>query len=161
MNSGIIRSLLILAAVVILLAVTPNLSMAQRECCEGNDWLKWNQDRQNSYVRGFIEGYYSGYLHACEEGTRKLSAAAGVKAEEKPATDYCLERKSAFSKGIALSKDVTRFYKRYPENRDLLINELLEDFGKGKSIEDIHAHPPFPYPRESGPVGGPARDLLN
>jgi hypothetical protein len=43
----------------------------------------------------------------------------------------CLDRKWNFAKGIDLSRDVTAFYKRYPENRNLLIKEVLEELGKG------------------------------
>lgn len=127
-------------AVVFLSLIAP-LARAQRNCCEGESWLKWSTEHRNDYVRGYIRGYYGGYFQGCQEGT-KYSSATGQ--SEKSPVDNCLDRKLDFTKGIELSNEITRFYIRYPENRILLINEILEELGKGRLIEDIHNHPPFP-----------------
>jgi hypothetical protein len=94
-------------------------------------------------VRGYIRGYYGGYFHGCQEGTKYSSGSAESRPGKSP-VDECLDRKLDFTKGIELSNEITRFYLHYPENRILLINEVLEELGKGRSIEDIHNHPPFP-----------------
>jgi hypothetical protein len=105
-----------------------------------------------------VEGYYGGYLHGCQEGTKHSAAPVQAGIDNFP-INRCLDRKWNFAKGIDLSRDVTAFYERYPENRNLLINEVLEELGKGRLIEDIHQHPPFPAHNlsKSGESAGQAK----
>lgn len=139
-----------LAVVLAILIFSPPSMVAQRYCCEGESWLKWSPEHPNDYVRGYIRGYYGGYFDGCQEGTKHLSSPAEPGPEKSP-MDECLDRKLDFTKGIDLSIEITRFYRRYPENRILLINEVLEELGKGRSIEDIHNRPPFPARNSSKP----------
>jgi hypothetical protein len=99
-------------------------------------------ERREAYVRGYIEGYYGGYLNGCQEGT-KHSEPVATSVDNLP-VNKCLDQKRNFSKGTDLSKEITAFYKRYTQNRNLLAMEILEEIGKGRSIEEIHDHPPFP-----------------
>jgi hypothetical protein len=100
---------------------------AQRWCCEGNNWLRWSKARRESYVNGFIHGYYGGLVQGCGTAAK------------------CLERKLDFGDGVEkLTDKVTNFYKRYPENRILFPDEILVEIGSGNSLERIHDHPPFP-----------------
>jgi hypothetical protein len=129
-------------ALIGLLGLVPTAALAERTCCEGDAWLKWNQNRREAYVRGYIIGYTDGFVRACEE------AASFAPRPTRPGFDNfpvnkCLDRKWNFSKGIDLSKDITAFYKRYPENRNLFFEEILEQLGQGKSLEYIHRNPPF------------------
>ena len=127
----------------ILLAINPSVTWAHRDCCEGSSWLKWPQDQRQAYVRGFLEGYFGGYFYGCQVAT----------AESKPTEpgfenfpfNKCMDKKWGYAQGtVVLEGEVTRFYKRYPENRNLLIHEVLKEIGKGRSLEDIHRNPPFP-----------------
>jgi hypothetical protein len=129
-------------ALIVLSGLVPTAALAQRTCCEGYTWLKWGQNRREAYVRGFIRGYYDGFFHACEEEASFAPRQTEPGFENFPLTK-CLDRRWNFSKGIDLSKDVTAFYKRYPENRNLYFVEILEELGQGKSLEDIHRNPPF------------------
>jgi len=126
-----------------LLCFIAQLARAQRDNSEGESWLRWSSEHRNAYVSGYIEGYYGGYAHGCQEGARNLSEPTQPGFDNFP-VNKCLDRKLDFTKGIDLTKDVTTFYRRYPVNRNLFIKEILEELGKGKSLEDIHAHPPFP-----------------
>jgi hypothetical protein len=135
---------------VVFLSLIASLAWAQRNCCEGESWLKWSPEHRNDYVRGYIRGYYGGYFHGCQEGTKYSSGDVESRAGKSP-VDECLDKKLDFTKGTELSKEITRFYIRYPEHRILLINEILEELGKGRSIEDIHNHPPFPAHNSSNP----------
>jgi hypothetical protein len=131
----------------LLLSLASSLTWAQRECCEGDSWLKWSPERRDAYVVGYILGYYGGYTHGCEEGTKHATASQpGV---ENFPVNQCIDQRFDYTKGIDLSKDITKFYQRYPENRNLLIKEILEELGKGKSIEDIHGNPQFPTVKSS------------
>src|SRR5262249_15231465 len=106
---------------------------AQRWCCEGNNWLHGSKARRESYVNGFIHGYYGGLVQGCGTAAK------------------CLERKLDFGDGVEkLADKVTNFYKRYPENRILFPDEILVEIGRGNSLERIHEHPPFPARQVSG-----------
>jgi len=148
MNRLTRRYLAAVSAILILfLGLAPSLTWAQRECCEGDSWLKWSHERRDAYIVGYIQGYYGGYTHGCEEGTKHVPAEqSGV---DNFPVNQCIDQKFDYTKGIDLSKDITTFYQRYPENRNLLIEELLEEIGKGKSLEDIHSNPPFPTVKSS------------
>ena len=127
---------------VILSSSTP-LIHAQRDSSEAESWLRWSVEHRDAYVGGYVEGYYGGYLHGCQEGSKYLSKPVSTDFDNFP-VNKCLDRKWDFTKGIDLAKDVTTFYKRYPGNRNLLIKEILDELGKGKRLEEIHSHPPFP-----------------
>ena len=146
------------AVVVLVLSFIASLTWAQRECCEGESWLRWSPERCDAYVSGYIQGYYGGFIDGCEQGTKHVSGPAEPGVENFP-VNKCIDQKWDFTKGIDLSRDITTFYKRYPENRNLLIKEILEELGKGRSLEDIHNHPPFPRLKSS--EGSAAKERLS
>jgi hypothetical protein len=126
--------------VVFLCLGSPRL-VAQRECCEGNRWLKWSESRREAFVDGFLIGYQNGYVGGCVNGT------ANVPPEAKPGTEAgaitkCGDEMPDFSSGtIKLVRAVTDFYQQYPGDRDIYIHEILEQLGKGLTLEQIHNHP--------------------
>jgi hypothetical protein len=125
-------------------------AVAQRWCCDGNDWLQWTKARRQSYVRGFIEGYYVGCAQACEKAANPSLAPQGSAPRR---TQQVLD----FGTGTEeLADRVTEFYKRYPENRILTFEEVVIEIGQGKSLEQIHENPPFPaVKRRAGPPVAP------
>jgi len=124
--------------VVLVSLVSHPEAVAQRWCCEGNDWLHWTKTRRESYVRGFIQGYYAGCAEACEKAVNPSPAPQGSAATH---TQHVLD----FGTGTdELAHRVTEFYKRYPENRILSFEEVVIGIGLGKSLEQIHQNPPFP-----------------
>lgn len=143
MTKRFVRSRQILSVALILLSTSPFLARAERYCCEGDSWLRWDSERRETYVRGYVDGYYGGYVHGCQEGTKHPAGGVEPGFENFP-INKCLDQKWDYTKGIDLARDVTAFYRRHPENRNLLIKEILEALGKGRSIEDIHHNPPFP-----------------
>jgi hypothetical protein len=116
---------------------------AERNCCEGDTWLKWSQQTRWAYIQAFTEGYASGYLTGCENGIDQVAARPQEPGFENFPINKCLDKKLDFSKSSDLSRDVTTFYKRYPENRIVFIQEVLELIGQGWSLEEIHKNPPF------------------
>ena len=96
---------------------------AQRVCCQGDLWLKWNHGMRESYVWGYTEGYVKGHMDGCKQ-------------------IQCSQEQVDFSKGSdSLVKSVTDFYIRYPKDRDIYIDEILDLLGKGLTLEEIHNHP--------------------
>ena len=58
-----------------------------------------------------------------------------------------------FSRGPEyFSKRITELYSTFLQDRILLVTEVLTDLASGKSIKDIHEHPPFPT-HGSSPTG--------
>ena len=137
------RATLMAITLIVSSGLIPGLLWAQRLCCEGDSWLKWTPEHRNTYVSAFVQGYYIGHIHACGEGPKHWFGPTQPGLDNSP-VNKCLDRKWDFTKGVDLSRDVTAFYKRYPENRILLIKEVLIELGKGRRIEDIHDDPPFP-----------------
>jgi hypothetical protein len=96
---------------------------AQRVCCQGDLWLKWNHSVRESYVWGYTEGYTKGNMDGCKQG-------------------QCSQQQVDFSKGSDyLVRSITDFYTRYPKDRDIYIDEILDLLGKGLTLEEIHHHP--------------------
>jgi len=96
---------------------------AQRVCCQGDLWLKWNHSARESYVWGYTEGYTKGNMDSCKQG-------------------QCSQQQVDFSKGSDyLVRSITDFYTRYPKDRDIYIDEILDLLGKGLTLEEIHNHP--------------------
>jgi hypothetical protein len=90
----------------------------------------------------YVEAYYDGYANGCQEGTRLVPGTAQPY-DESP-FNKCIDRKLDLTKGTDLVKDVTEFYREYPENRNLFVREILQEIGKGRSLWDIHNRPPYP-----------------
>ncbi len=141
---------ILLARFLTIVILMSSMLWGQRPCCEGNLWLKWTKDRRESYVWG----YMTGYSHAFWKGCRLAIQARpkGTAAEE--ANSACRAHEPDFSKGTDYwAKQVTDFYKTFPEDRDIYIDEVLEQLGNGQSLEQIHTHP-FMRHSSPGPEGG-------
>jgi len=51
-----------------------------------------------------------------------------------------------------VAKSITDFYKRYPEDRDVSIREVIEQLRKGLTLEQIHT---YPFWRHQAPKAKP------
>jgi hypothetical protein len=140
---------LTLAVGLTLLMLADRPTAGQRVCCQGQDWwLAWSQDAREKYVWGYTTGYSHAYDNACRNiGTAAAPRTPGV--NEALVADQCRQGQLDFSKGSEyLVESVTNFYKRYPGDRDLYIDEVLEQLGKGQTIEQIHEHPFWRHRKE-------------
>jgi hypothetical protein len=126
---------------------------AQRYCCEGDTWIKSTEEHREDYVRGYILGRAEGYSDACNRLAKYWPSPITLGKANNPIST-CLKEMPDFSRGPEyFATQVTEFYGRYPQNRILLITEILEDLGSGRSIQYIHEHPPFPAHSSSGEGG--------
>ena len=124
------------AAVVSLFSVR-SLS-GQRVCCQGDWWLKWNHDARETYVYGYTLGFSKGHLDGCKQGTKAWPHSP----EAASPLQKCISTEPDFSKGSDyFVKSITEFYERYPKDRDIYINEVLDQLGKGLTLEQIHNQP--------------------
>jgi len=120
----------------------------QRDWHQGDTWLGWKRDARVSYVFGYMVGYSTGRWDGCAEdakdSTRKINLA-----DENDPTNRCQHEGPDFSKGSDYFVNaITDLYKRYPEDRELDIGEVLEQMGRGLSVEEVHNHP---FPRHAAP----------
>jgi hypothetical protein len=124
MNTERVNPLIFVSSVVLALCIlVTNPLRAQRVCCQGELWLKWSHSARESYVWGYTEGYTKGNMNSCNEGP-------------------CSQQQVDFSRGSTyFVKSITDFYIRYPKDRDIYIDEILDLLGKGLTLEEIHNHP--------------------
>jgi hypothetical protein len=123
----------------------------QRMCCEGDMWLKWSELEKDLFVNGYVAGYVSGLGSGCRTGIGTSSDQKGIENERR--IDTCSRDVADFYKGTPyLSKRITEFYIRYPEDRELDPNEILDLVGRGLTPEQIHHHP---FPRHTEPLSKP------
>jgi hypothetical protein len=134
----------VFAFVAVLIFCAPSSSWAQRRCCEGDTWMKWTEDHRDDYLRGYILGYAEGYTGACYKMTKYLHPPISLGEKNNPLSS-CLAEMPDFSRGPEyFAKQITELYTTYPQDRILLVTEILVDLVSGKSIQEIHENPPFP-----------------
>jgi hypothetical protein len=142
MTGGIIKHSFFACFVTgVLLLLGDQQISGQRRCCEGEQWLTWNSKARETYVYGYAVGYGHGHRDGCFQGTKGWPEKGRLAVEDDP-TAKCLKQQLDFSRGTDyFAQAVTDFYKRYPGDRDLYIDEVLEQLGKGQSLEQIHNYP--------------------
>ena len=93
----------------------------QRAWHQGDMWLKWKSDTRDAYLLGFVYGFRTG-----SGGNRDQSSKVSP-----PEVINTVE----------LAKSITDFYTRYPGDRELNIQEIIEQIWNGLTLEQIHNHP--------------------
>jgi len=132
------RTWTIRAVLLVILASVPGALWGQRVCCEGDMWLKWNNDRRESYVWGYMIGYSHAYWIGCRQAMKSLPPGTSSESIE----SSCRERQPDFSKGTTFwTQQVTEFYKAYANDRDINVDEILEQISNGLTLEQIHKYP--------------------
>ena len=129
-----------------IMVLTAPLAHGQRDGSEAASWLRWSPSHRDSYVVGYLEGYYRGFSLGCEAAVSDQAVPLESGAGNLP-LDKCMNKKLNFTEWLELPKEITALYERYPENRNLYIKEILEELGKGRTINEIHYHPPVPAVR--------------
>lgn len=115
------RCIMVTACITVaIIASTP--LRADRGWRQGDMWLKWNDQARAAYVLGYFEARSQLQGRGCRLAPDRW--AGGVNIEQ-------------------VAASVTTFYARYPEDRDIYIWEVIEQFGRGLTIEQIHSYP-FP-----------------
>jgi len=128
-------------SVMTLALLAARVAPGQRVCCEGDTWLKWSIEARKTYVWGFSSAYASGYENACRKMDKLWTGPVGPGLENDPLKE-CLSGEIGLSKSADYYADaVTDFYTRYPGDRDISIEEVVEQLAKGLTIEQVHAYP--------------------
>jgi hypothetical protein len=142
-------SAFIAVAVIWILAGAP--LAGQRWWHQGDTWLKWNHNERDAFLFGYMVGYSNGHTDGCSHGINPKSGETKPEYES-GALSECTKQQIDFSKGTDFSKLLTDFYNRYPKDRELGIDEVLDLLAKGLTLEQIHNHS---FPRRPAPNAEP------
>jgi len=144
----------LLSAFVAALMLASGATPAQRDCCEGDWWQKWNRGQRETYFYGYAAGYSHGFMYGCERGTEHWPVE-WMGNENDPLVKCLAAEQRDFSKSEAyFLKGVTEFYKGHPEVRDINPYEVIDLLAKGLSVEEIRA---YPFMRHNPTSANPGR----
>jgi len=108
------------AVLLALYAMAALPTFAQRGWHQGDTWLKWTESARESYVFGYFNGYSNRRGQSCEPAQKEWQKEINTSLVAKKITDY---------------------YRRYPEDREIYLSEILEQLGNGLTTEQIHNYP--------------------
>jgi len=147
MNTSCDRRLLLrYIAIFLLWACSAGVLSAQRVWHQGDMWLKWGHDAREAYIFGYLNGYRDGHGDGC-----KQLLTGDAPSHQTDQVERCRDTEEIdYSKGTTYFDNLlTDFYKRYPGDRELDIQEVLNLLLRGLTLEQIHHHP---FPRHNTPT---------
>jgi hypothetical protein len=124
------RAPLVAAAILILLA---NPLSGQRLRNMGDIWLKHSLRERQLFVGGYVLGYIEGNGNGCAEGTKDWPVQSERGYEEKRQRK-CRETIDFSMRSEDLINLVADFYKRFPGDRDIYPEEILNNWARARSL---------------------------
>jgi hypothetical protein len=107
-------------------------------CCEGEEWLKWDAQTRNIYVRAYASGNMQGYAHGCSEGlvasSPKMTGLYTAGASKRCSAGAMITSRDSSH----FAEEITKFYQSYPQQTFLRISDILLGLYAGKTLEQIH-----------------------
>jgi hypothetical protein len=106
---------------------------------QGSLWMGWNGTQRDMFIRGFLVGHDEGLRRGCSSvaNVTKFDAIR-TESPEDSLIGKCLANQEIFRKAASYYENfVTAFYTKYPEDRDLPLQILIED-SEDKTPEQIH-----------------------
>jgi hypothetical protein len=112
---------------------------------DGNGWLSWDKAARLAYMNGFLTGVVEGQSAGCTIITNALEASpqaatldhAFLEHQRQDCEPESLRR---FTKPPEFYEDVlTRFYTRYPEDRDIPYPSLMSELADSTDVEKTPA----------------------
>jgi hypothetical protein len=137
----LIREVLISIAIFPICILTASPVAAQRGWHSGDTWMKWNDTAREAWYMGYVDGYMKAQSEICAEIARKPRVELN---SADLSLDSCATGTVDYSKGSKyFTAQMTEFYKRYAQDRDLSLDEVVELLAKGLTFEQIHSYPFF------------------
>lgn len=117
---------------------------------QGKIWLSWDKPQKLGFLSGYVNGRLKGHRTGCldyEIGTPyRSSTAVGEKLPE----EKCMDLSPKFSRTTEEYEQlVTRYYKNYPDDRNLPIAKLLFELSDNQNMSLDHIHQWFHSPDEN------------
>jgi len=112
---------------------------ASRTVLQGEYWLTLATPVQSWFVEAALVGYRVGYDEGCEDAA---ASRGGRRAGEamKPERNGCPNGGRFRNEALRYSQQMTDFYTRFPDDRDLPLAYLIHTLlgRKPKTLEEIH-----------------------
>ena len=137
----IVNSLSTIAMLTLIVLILLGSQRFPREMGVGDDWLRWDAERQRIYVLTYFHGYLDGTFEACLQVDRLFSPPGGVTDPKDTIVSRCMDTSRNFSKTPdEYIRFVTEYYQRFPEERALPARCILQELydGRNVSVEDLH-----------------------
>ena len=122
----------------LIFASFPDPSRGDRTGSEGVVWLSMSPELRNMYTTAYVQGFNSGYDLGCENGT--LTARPSGRGFENDPVHVCNGKALTFGNTTKITESVTEFFKRYPGDRYLYIEDIINALGREMTLEEIHKH---------------------
>jgi hypothetical protein len=99
----------------------------------GKEWLGWTPSDRNSYIRGFIEGYWRGTKTTCLLADELFEVGKSQQLGRGPSA-RCQARLEGYTKiktpesapdFSAYTTVITEFYTKYPEHQDIPVVYIM------------------------------------
>jgi hypothetical protein len=105
---------------------------------EGEWWLNSSEDVRQTCVGAYVLGFKKEYGSGCLKATEVLPPNTGTGPENNP-RHMCLQQGPNFPESTAsITSLITEFYQRYPNDRDLYVEEIIASLGAGETLDRIH-----------------------
>ena len=136
MKKRTIHITLLVAAIIWGAAIVPERSSAGNGL-DGHEWLSWSNDSRQLYLLSFLHAYRLGFSEACLAANDIGNLKWTIKE-----INACEEKQMRFSRDLPeLNKEISDFYQRYADDRNVGIDVMLRQFSdqKHRSASEIDA----------------------
>jgi|GEM_PF-5634634 hypothetical protein len=113
---------------------------AAQDGSEGDEWMKWDNNLRQVYVRAYVQGLMNGFNRGCDEGVSAAQPKAPGDTVLKFMTTCISHSPVSQRDSMKMVDQITSFYTRYPEQRSLNISDVFLGLHAGLSLEQIHRH---------------------
>jgi hypothetical protein len=119
----------------------PGSAPAISSLYNGNGWLSWDKAARLAYMNGFLTGVLDGQSAGCTIITNAIEASPQAATLDRAFLEHqrqdCEpESLRRFTKPPEFYEDVlTRFYTRYPEDRDIPYPSVLSELADSTDVE--------------------------
>lgn len=126
--------------VLIAIILLPTSAEALQNDSEGEEWIRWNPETRNAYIRAYVSGLDKGYGAGCHNGVLAVRPSRPGRADLKAVGKCWNEYPLGKTDPIQYVPLITDFYAKFPNQRYLDIWKILYQAANGRSVETIHEH---------------------
>jgi hypothetical protein len=112
---------------------------ASRTTRQGEVWLSWENAVREWFVEAALAGYKTGYDEGFKDGMTTIKGSQTVD-PQKSEDEVCPNGNRFRNEAPRYSKEMSDFYARYPEDRDIPLAYLIRMLvgTRPKTLKEIH-----------------------
>jgi hypothetical protein len=138
--SRTLKAVLKIGVIALLPLVTSAVRVGPPQVGGGEEWLSWSEAERNTYIHGFIEGYWKGSATACKAADDLFEVGEPHRGDNQPSA-RCEARLGEYSRirltdsGVdftAYTTVITDFYTRHSRYYGIPTVDLLSALGDSK-----------------------------